>query len=68
MEDDDEEETDRGAQSSKDKSKVILGEYPGEINSDREMRELCIKVNEKIIAPEEDFYCNYYLQAGKKEN
>ena len=52
---DDEEENDRGS------SKVILGEYPGEINSDREMRDLCIRVNEKIIAPEEDFYCHYYL-------
>ena len=59
---DDEEENDRGS------SKVILGEYPGEINSDREMRDLCVRVNEKTIVPEEDFYCNYYLQAGKKEN
>ena len=32
------------------------------------MRDLCVRVNEKTIVPEEDFYCNYYLQAGKKEN
>ena len=57
----DEEETEQGVKTTKDSSKVILGEYPGEINSDREMRDLCIKVNEKTIVPEEDFYCHYYL-------
>ena len=68
VEDDDDEDDDQGMQTTKDSSKIILGEYPGEINSDREMRDLCSKVDEKTIAPEEDFYCHYYLKAGKKEN
>ena len=43
-------------QTTKDSSEIILGEYPGEINSEREMRDLCSRVDDKMIAPAEDFY------------
>lgn len=56
----------------KDKSKLILGEYPGELNPSKEVKEFAYignrNNNQDFILLTDDFYGHTYLRKGKKED
>lgn len=56
----------------KDKSTLVLGEYPGEINPTKEVKEFAYLGNtgmsEDFFQPIDDFYGGTYLRKNKKED
>ena len=50
------------------KDSVILGEHPGRINSEREVRELAKETERKVLTSNQDIYGMFYLKDGKKED
>jgi hypothetical protein len=52
----------------KDKSKLVLGDYPGEINLTKELKELAKETQNEIMAPADDFFGKIYLKRGIKED
>ena len=52
----------------KDKSKIILGEYPGPINSMKELRKILVDTDRGVLIPEQDAFDGLYLKPGMKED
>lgn len=56
----------------KDKSRIILGDHPGEINPAEEVKQIAYLGNKNtgnisIFTPEDDYFGRTYLRQGKKE-
>ena len=66
--DDDGMEIDQVNKNGISNSDVILGEHPGRINSDREIRDLTRVTERKVFTNELDFYGMFYLKDSKKED
>jgi hypothetical protein len=49
-----------------DKSKVILGPHPGEINVAADLKDILTRLDD-VAAPQDDIYGNFYIKAGAKE-
>ena len=54
--------------NKKDKSKLILGQYPGEIYPIQELKSLMVDTRYKVLTNEKDFDGGFYIKNGKKEN
>ncbi len=52
---------------TKDKSKIILGPYPGFINTNADLKDLAY-TSKSLISPDDDIFNHFYLKAGKKED
>lgn len=67
----DDEETnnpnDRGL-PTKDPAKLKLGEYPGEINTDRDVKSLMVDTRYKVFINNDNYFGSYYIKNGKKED
>ena len=65
---DEEEDEDDQVMPRKDKSKIILGEYPGEINRAKEVNSIMRDPTDRLLVPLTDPYSKCYLKPGKKED
>ena len=64
---DEEEESDR-VLKTKDLAKLILGPYPGEINTERDLKNLMVDTRHKVFISDENYFGSNYIKNGKKED
>lgn len=62
------EQDDEDMEDESNTDSMILGDHPGEINPERDVKALSKETHKRIMASNDDYYGKFYLADGKKED